>query len=64
MFTGFINDGGGQHVVYAKVDSGSSIMGLYYPGTNGVLTAVTATAPVTLDVTSQIFISGSYISQT
>ena len=39
-------------------------MGLYYPGTNGVLTAVTATAPVTLDTSSQIFISGSYISQT
>jgi len=39
-------------------------MGLYYPGTNGVLTAVTATAPVTLDTSSQIFISGSYVSQT
>jgi hypothetical protein len=61
VFTGYLYDNGGEHLVYARAE-GSATMTIYYGGTNGQFAALSPTAPQTLDVTSEISLSGTYIS--
>jgi hypothetical protein len=63
MFTGYLFDAENQYMIHA-LSQGSATMTLYITGTNGLLTPLSPTSPVTLDIESEINISGSYISLT
>jgi hypothetical protein len=66
-FTGMIDLAGGfsgaVHMIEAQNALGSATIRLFFPGTNGLRTNVTGTAPVTLTTNSRLYISGSYIAQ-
>jgi hypothetical protein len=63
MFTGYLYDAQGEYMIHA-LSTGGATMTLYITGTNGLLTPLTPTSPVTLDIASEINLSGSYISLT
>jgi hypothetical protein len=63
MFTGYLYDVENQYMIHA-LSEGAATMTLYITGTNGLLTPLLPTSPVTLDIASEINISGSYISLT
>jgi hypothetical protein len=63
LFTGYLYDTQGEYVVHA-LSTGSATMTLYVSGVDGLLTTLSPTAPVTLDISSEINLSGSYISLT
>jgi hypothetical protein len=53
--------GVGYNIV-AVTPTGSAIASLWFMGTNGLRTAMTATAPFTLTTGGSMFFSGSFIS--
>jgi hypothetical protein len=63
MFTGYLFDLENEYMIHA-ISTGGATMTLYVTGTNGLLTPLSPTSPVTLDIASEIEISGSYISLT
>jgi hypothetical protein len=63
MFTGYLFDLENEYMIHA-LSTGGATMTLYITGTNGLLTPLSPTSPVTLDIASEINISGSYISLT
>jgi hypothetical protein len=58
------SQGGAMYDVIAFTTEGSATARLYYPGANGVLTAITGTAPTTLTTATSLYLTGSYISLT
>ena len=58
-----LGDGTSMYHIVGVTDEGQAIANLWYLGTNGVLTEVTATAPVTLTTSSRIYLTGAYVSQ-
>ena len=60
-FTGYLYDGSGENVIYGLC-LGSSTITLYFGGVSGALTALSPTAPRTLDTLSEIYLSGTYLS--
>jgi hypothetical protein len=60
-FTGYLYDGSGENIIYGLC-LGSSTVTLYYGGVSGALTALSPTAPRTLDTLSEIYLSGTYLS--
>jgi hypothetical protein len=58
-----LGDGSSMYHIVGVTDEGQAIAYLWYLGTNGVLTEVTATAPVTLTTSSRIYLTGAYVSQ-
>ena len=63
MFTGYLYDAQGEYMIHA-LSTGGATMTLYITGTNGLLAPLSPTSPVTLDIASEINLSGSYISLT
>ena len=63
LFTGYLFDTENEYMIHALC-TGTATLTLYITGTNGVLTPLTPTSPVTLDISSEINLSGSYISLT
>jgi hypothetical protein len=65
-FTGVIDltgDGSTNRQIVAYAEApGSAILNLWFLGTNSLLTAVTASSPVTLTTNSRIYINGSFIA--
>jgi hypothetical protein len=62
VFTGALIDNQGEHVIYGRAEEGSPFITLWYPATNGQFTPLTGAAPRTLDTTTVIYISGTYIT--
>jgi hypothetical protein len=62
-FTGYLFDAENEYMIHAKSTGGATMI-LYITGTNGLLAPLSPTSPVTLDIASEINISGSYISLT
>jgi hypothetical protein len=62
-FTGYLYDLENEYMIHA-ISTGGATMTLYTTGTNGLLAPLSPTSPVTLDIASEIEISGSYISLT
>ncbi len=56
--------GAGYAVQALSQSEGSATMRLWFEGTNGLLTAVTGTAPTTLTTSTVLYITGSFISNT
>jgi hypothetical protein len=63
VFTGYLYDAENEYMIHAKSTGGATMI-LYITGTNGLLTPLSPTSPVTLDISSEINLSGSYISLT
>jgi hypothetical protein len=62
VFTGALIDNGGEFVIYGRAEEGSPFITLWYGGTNGAFTPLTGAAPVTLDTTTVMYVSGTYIT--
>jgi hypothetical protein len=58
-----VPQGAGRYEIVGVAQSeGSATLNLFYKGTNGILTALTGTAPVTLTNTAAIYLTGAYVS--
>jgi hypothetical protein len=62
VFTGALIDNGGEFVIYGRAEEGSPFITLWYGGINGAFTPLTGAAPVTLDTTTVMYVSGTYIT--
>jgi hypothetical protein len=62
LIPGTVSVGGVSYNIVAVASGGSAIANLWYMGTNGLRTAMTATAPITLTTGGVIFLNGSFIS--
>jgi hypothetical protein len=62
VFTGAVIDDDGENVIFGRAEEGSPFVTLWYGGTNGAFTALTGAAPLALDTSTVLYISGTYIT--
>ena len=53
---------GVEYAIIGRAPAGSAVMSLWYKGTNGLLTALTGTAPATLTTISTIAFNGAFVA--
>jgi hypothetical protein len=63
-FTGKITKGASSWLLVGTNAEGLAVLNLFFLGTSGLYTAVTNAAPTGFDVTTLIYLTGSYISET
>ena len=63
-FTGVLDNttGVAQYDIRAVLNAGSAIVPLFFLGANGLLTPLTGAAPATLDTSSFMYLTGTYIA--
>jgi hypothetical protein len=57
------NFSGNTYKIVGSTTTGSAVIDLWYLGANGLRTALTGTAPVTLTTSSRIYLNGSFVAQ-
>jgi len=62
IIPGTVSVAGVSYNIVAVTSTGSAIASLWFMGTNGLRTAMTATAPITLTTGGSMFLNGSFIS--
>jgi hypothetical protein len=62
IIPGTVSVGGVGYNIVAVAPTGSAIASLWFMGTNGLRTAMTASAPLTLTTGGSMFLNGSFIS--
>jgi hypothetical protein len=62
IIPGTVTVAGTSYHIVGVAPAGSAIMNLWYLGTNGLRTAMTATAPITLTTGGVIYLNGAFIS--
>ena len=62
IIPGTVTVSGTSYHIVGVAPAGSAIMSLWFMGTNGLRTAMTATAPFTLTTAGVIYLNGSFIS--
>jgi hypothetical protein len=59
-FIGTLIKGANSYDIFGTIAEGSSTINLWYAGTLNIHTALTSTAPITLDTTCVIYLTGTY----
>jgi hypothetical protein len=62
IIPGTVTVGGTSYHIVGVAPAGSAIMSLWFMGTNGLRTAMTGAAPISLTTSGVIYLNGSFIS--
>lgn len=59
---GTIDNGADEYIIYGAIELGSAFVPLWYAGTNGLKTAVTGSAPISMTTSTTFYLAGSFIA--